>query len=97
MSFLQLVRREMHGSLPKLLFMSALGGISTAAILGAINAGLQTRSSLWAAMLFIVALFLFIKTQYYVTITTTAETDDHARALLLAMGLPFSGEGERRD
>jgi large subunit ribosomal protein L5 len=32
-----------------------------------------------------------------VTITTTAETDEHARALLLAMGLPFSGEGERRD
>ena len=31
-----------------------------------------------------------------VTITTTAETDDQARALLLAMGLPFSGEGERR-
>jgi large subunit ribosomal protein L5 len=32
-----------------------------------------------------------------VTITTTAETDDHARALLLALGLPFSGEGERRE
>jgi large subunit ribosomal protein L5 len=32
-----------------------------------------------------------------VTITTSAQTDDHARALLLAMGLPFSGEGERRD
>jgi len=32
-----------------------------------------------------------------VTITTTAETDDHARALLLAMGLPFTAEGERRD
>ena len=32
-----------------------------------------------------------------VTITTTAETDDHARALLLAIGMPFSGEGERRD
>ena len=32
-----------------------------------------------------------------VTITTTAETDDHARALLRAMGLPFSGEGDRRD
>jgi large subunit ribosomal protein L5 len=32
-----------------------------------------------------------------VTITTTAETDDHARALLQAMGLPFSGEGQRRD
>jgi large subunit ribosomal protein L5 len=32
-----------------------------------------------------------------VTITTTAENDDHARALLQAIGLPFSGEGERRD
>ena len=32
-----------------------------------------------------------------VTITTTAENDDHARALLQALGLPFSGEGERRD
>ena len=31
-----------------------------------------------------------------VTITTTAENDDHARALLQALGLPFSGEGERR-
>jgi cyclic peptide transporter len=74
MSFLDLVRREMHGSLPKLLFMSGLGGISTAAILGAINAGLQ-GTSLWAAMLFLVALFLFIKTQAYVTITTTAEIE----------------------
>jgi large subunit ribosomal protein L5 len=32
-----------------------------------------------------------------VTITTTAETDDHARALLVAIGLPFSGDGDRRD
>ena len=32
-----------------------------------------------------------------VTITTTAETDDHARALLKAFGLPFSGDGDRRD
>jgi large subunit ribosomal protein L5 len=32
-----------------------------------------------------------------VTITTTAETDDHARALLRALGLPFSGDGDRRD
>jgi len=31
-----------------------------------------------------------------VTITTTAETDDHARALLQAMGLPFGGD-DRRD
>ena len=31
-----------------------------------------------------------------VTITTTAETDDQARALLTAIGLPFSSDGERR-
>jgi putative ATP-binding cassette transporter len=75
MSFLQLVRREMHGSLPKLLFMSAVGGISTAAILAAINTGLQGTSNLWASILFLISLFLFIQTQYYVTITTTAEIE----------------------
>ena len=75
MSFFQLVRREMHGSLPKLLFMSGLGGISTAAILAAINSGLQSGSSVWAATLFVIALILFIKTQSYVTITTTAEIE----------------------
>ncbi|HET9718135.1 MAG TPA: cyclic peptide export ABC transporter [Pseudolabrys sp.] len=75
MSFLQLVRREMHGSLARLLVMAGLGGISTAAILAAINAGLQGTGSLWATMLFLVALFLFVKTQYYVTITTTAEIE----------------------
>ena len=32
-----------------------------------------------------------------VTITTTAETDDHARALLRELGFPFSGDGDRRD
>ena len=33
-----------------------------------------------------------------VTITTTAETDDHARALLLALGLPFTNsDGDRRE
>ena len=56
-----------------------LGGISTAAILAAINAGVQSTSGsencLWAATLFLVSLFLFIKTQFYVTITTTAEIE----------------------
>src|SRR3974390_3323239 len=77
MSFLQLVRREMHGSLPKLLLMASLGGISTATILAAINAGMQAGkgASLWAATLFLVSLFLFIKTQFYVTITATAEIE----------------------
>ncbi len=80
MTFLQLVRREMHGSLPKLLFMSGLGGISTATILASINSGMQgtgdgNKPSLLAAMLFLVSLFLFIKTQFYVTITATAEIE----------------------
>ena len=80
MSFLQLVRREMHGSMPKLILMSSLGGISNASILAAINAGVQDAGSgqkpgLWAAALFIVALFLFMKTQQYVTITATAEIE----------------------
>src|SRR4029077_12793391 len=42
MSFVQLVQREMQGSLPRLLFMSALGGISTAAVLASLNAGVQS-------------------------------------------------------
>ena len=32
-----------------------------------------------------------------VTITTSAETDEHARALLTAFGLPFTGEDGRRE
>ena len=32
-----------------------------------------------------------------VTITTSAETDDHAFALLQALGLPFSADGQRRE
>ncbi len=60
--------------------MSALGGISIASILAAINGGLQSsdngnKVSLWAATLFVVAIFLFVQTQYYVTITTTAEIE----------------------
>jgi cyclic peptide transporter len=79
MSFLQLVRREMHGSLRKLVFMAALGGISSAAILAAINTGAQAADSktfsLWAVMLFLISLFLFVKTQLYVTTTITGEIE----------------------
>ncbi len=80
MTFLQLVRREMHGSLPRLVFMSGLAGISNAALLAAINAGAQAASddrkpSLWAAGLFLVALFLFIKTQNYILVTATVEIE----------------------
>jgi putative ATP-binding cassette transporter len=80
MSFIQLVRREMHGSMPKLLLMSGLGGVSNASILAAINTGVQEAGSgqkpgLWAASLFLIALFLFMKAQQYVTITATAEIE----------------------
>src|SRR5688572_22035838 len=77
MSFFQLVRREMEGSLGQLVFVSAMGGLSTTAIIGAINAGAQVADrgevSLWAAGLFIIALLLFVQTQHYILITTTAE------------------------
>ena len=77
MSFLQLVRREMEGSLGRLVFVSAMGGISTTAIIGAINAGAGAADkgeiNLWAAAFFIIALLLFIQTQHYILITTTAE------------------------
>jgi putative ATP-binding cassette transporter len=79
MSFFQLVRQEMQGSLPRLVFMSGLAGISNAAILAAVNSAAQSSSdgkpSLWAIALFVVSLFLFIKTQHYVLIATTAEIE----------------------
>jgi putative ATP-binding cassette transporter len=77
MSFYHLVRREMQGSLSRLVFVSAMGGVSTTSILAAINAGAQAADkgnvSLWGAGLFVIALMLFIQTQYYILITTTAE------------------------
>jgi len=79
MSFFQLVRREMEGSPNRLAIMAALGGISSASILAAINAGAQAadsgKPSLWAATLFIVALFLFVKTQNYILVSATAEIE----------------------
>jgi len=79
MSFFQLVRREMQGSPNRLAIMGALGGISSASILAAINAGAQAadtgKPSLWAATLFMVALFLFVKTQNYILLSATAEIE----------------------
>src|ERR671932_2424141 len=79
MSFFQLFRREMQGSLKRLFIMSGLGGVSTASILAAINAGAQAadngQPSLWSAVLFVVGLVLFVNTQRYVLITTTAEIE----------------------
>jgi putative ATP-binding cassette transporter len=80
MSFFQLVHREMHASVRKLVIMSALGGMSNALILTAINAGAaaadtEDRGSLWAATLFVISLFLFFKTQVYVSTTITSEIE----------------------
>jgi len=79
MSFFQLVRREMQGSLRRLAFVSSMGGISTTSILAAINSGAQSadqgNANLWAGILFVVALLLFIQTQHYLLITTTAEIE----------------------
>jgi cyclic peptide transporter len=79
MSFYQLVRREMQGSLPRLCVMSGLGGISNAAILAAVNAGAQAagsgKVSIQSAVLFVVSLFIFVKAQHYVLISTTAEIE----------------------
>ena len=79
MSFLKLIRREMQGSLNRLAIVSGLGGVSTASILAAINSGAQAadsgKVSLWSTTLFVVALFLFIKVQHYILITTTAEIE----------------------
>ncbi|MEA2949034.1 MAG: hypothetical protein QOI40_4364 [Alphaproteobacteria bacterium] len=79
MSFFQLVRREMQGSLDRLVIMSGLGGASNAAILAAINSGAQAAGngevSVWAAAIFVTALLLFIKTQHYILIATTVEIE----------------------
>jgi putative ATP-binding cassette transporter len=79
MSFYRLVRREMHSSLPRLVFMSSLAGISTAAILATVNAGAQAASDGKAgtssAVLFFISLILFIKTQQYILIATTVEIE----------------------
>ena len=64
MSFLSLVQREMNASARKLVFMSALGGVSNAAILTAINTGsgaadeASQGGNLWAPTLFLIALFV---------------------------------------
>ncbi len=79
MSFFQLVSREMQSSLQRLVIMSGLGGASNAAILAAINSGAQAAGSgelgVPAAVLFVVALLLFIKTQHYILIAATVEIE----------------------
>jgi putative pyoverdin transport system ATP-binding/permease protein len=69
----------MQSSLKRLALVSALGGLSTTSILSSINAGAHAADagnvSLWSALLFVIALVLFIQTQHYILITTTAEIE----------------------
>jgi putative ATP-binding cassette transporter len=79
MSFFSLVRREMQGSLTRMVIMSGTGGVSNAAILYSINSGAQAaadgKSSVAWAALFVVSLFLFIKSQHYLLISMTVEIE----------------------
>ncbi len=79
MSFFILMRREMQGSLTRLLVMSALGGASNAVILAAVNSGAQTggggKVNLLSVALFVVALVLFVKSQHYILIAATVEIE----------------------
>ncbi len=69
----------MHGSLVRLLIMSAFGGVSNAAILASVNSGAETAGTgsgnLWAVALFLVALMIFIKSQHYILISATVEIE----------------------
>jgi putative pyoverdin transport system ATP-binding/permease protein len=80
MSFLQLVRREMHGSPRKLAVMASVGGVSSAAILATINTGAQAADSgeppsLATITLFVVSIILFAQTQIFVTTTISGEIE----------------------
>lgn len=80
MSFLQLVRREMHGSLRKLAVMASAGGVSSAAILASINTGAQAADKgelpgLATITLFIVSIAIFAQTQIFVTTTISGEIE----------------------
>lgn len=80
MSFFQLVRREIRTSIPRLVCMSVVAGMSNAAILAAVNAGSQSPKNdhtpgFWASALFVIALSLYIKTQYYINITGAVEIE----------------------
>jgi putative ATP-binding cassette transporter len=69
----------MRSSLNRLAMVVAVGGLSSASILAAINTGSQAadngKVSLWPVALFVVALFLFVKSQHYILITATAEME----------------------
>lgn len=89
MSFFELVRSEMPGSLSRLVVMSGVAGATNFAMLATINSAAQTaghdRTSLWTAGLFLISLFLFVKAQHYLLITATAEIEAIVHKLRLRL------------
>jgi putative ATP-binding cassette transporter len=77
MHFFQLIRREMRGTLRRLIVISSVAGASNAAALGAINSSAQTSGNegmnVWMAVAFAVSLLVFVKTQDYLLVATTNE------------------------
>src|SRR4051812_17477261 len=79
MLLLELIRQEIRSSLPKLLAMAMLAGGSNALIIAVINAGAEAASkgrvSLNSAIIFILALLIYLKSQRYILTTTTIEVE----------------------
>jgi putative pyoverdin transport system ATP-binding/permease protein len=78
MPYFRLIYREMHGSVARFVLMSALGGMGNAAILATINSassdGRSFPNFIYPSV-FILSLIVFIITQRYVLIATTAELE----------------------
>src|SRR5829696_629738 len=88
MSLFQLISRETQSSLPRLVIMAGIAGISNALILAVINTGASAPSgvvSLQSALIFIVALLLYVKTQHYILTTTTIELEATIHRLRLRL------------
>lgn len=88
MSLFQLISRETQSSLPRLVVMAGIAGISNALILAVINTGASATSAvvnLQSALIFIFALLLYVKTQHYILTTTTIELEATIHRLRLRL------------
>jgi putative ATP-binding cassette transporter len=79
MLLLQLIRREIRSSLPKLVIMAMLAGTSNAIIIAAINAAAEAATKgevkFSSVIAFSLALLVYLKTQRYILATTTLEVE----------------------
>jgi putative pyoverdin transport system ATP-binding/permease protein len=79
MLLLQLIRREIRSSLPKLVIMAMLAGASNALIIASINAAAEAATkgqlNFSSAIAFVLALLVYLKAQRYILATTTLEVE----------------------